>query len=585
MSQPNVYDSISLASTIKPGNSPLHKANEPANFKHEKLFADDLDPEEFISGTKSDIATIDHKINATATKVKNEGSYPNLINTSDVNLLGKSYSPFPESRHSWASDSRDLHSGGDQTYKEPIAYLLGKIDLLSKRLTSKALLHKEMLHSGQPGIAEMRLSVQSDYQQLSECHVSLHELYTKQMNYTNETELLFAKWESKRERLLQNVFDILSKDSEHGGKLASLISKSRDIDDQMVELHAKLAALKQKKEVIAREIEDTQSTLQSRTAMFIERFRDLEEKGKRISHQYLEECGTRERDVPALLKVEIVDVSLQRLSGTDFLLNDDVENNKQQQKLQQQSQSGVSNAQGQNVGGAWVIDHNNQDLSGKSPRDLPVPKQNSIGIQPYIAPDKVDQKEMNHGHGPTPYDLGYLKGAKNSSQFKHRIQNFIKNIQSRVPDSRSKLGPNTPRDDDGDRCLEKLDINLIKDHLERQKAALHDQIRLSSAMATEYHQCATRWERIRQIVSQHEDQLEAVLSSRGKSEDTKPLVGVLSSAVDLLSSEKDIVSRAHREESSDIAGVHTSVILMLVNNEINAIKAGLKIIGDLTKRK
>ncbi|EMG47261.1 hypothetical protein G210_2428 [Candida maltosa Xu316] len=485
----NGFDSINLASTIHsdlrenpiskrlPSTIPMSTSEDDED--------DELDPEEFISSKE------DHKpVNKRFGNAKSAALLHSTMENSRISSIDDSSSDI-----FYAQDSILIKSIKFPTemYQEnsnygsesPIEYLSNKIKLLTQELYEDASKYDDYLQSGNGFIYNLRNKIIQNYNNLSESYYSLSELYAKDITYAEKLHDSFEKWDRQRNKVIAKMKSIKSDSNKHGAKLYSLLDESNEVDKEISELEERLEKLRSKKTVLNKEIEDTSSVLESRTAKYVDIFKNLEKQGKSSILSFLQSNGVPDKDIESIVRYLPVDVTI---------LNN--------YSIKKSSSSQV-------------------DLAKEIETNAPPPQNpTSIGMQPFIIPEETNAPpaeellSLNHDHGPTPFEKGYAKGSQNSAQFKMKMNNLVgKFIESMNKNNDySTARPSTPSqvkvDDLSNTINEKLDLEPITTFLEHKVAALNDLVGQVSKNATFYHEFGEVWENVTKLMNLQEEKLE-----------------------------------------------------------------------------
>lgn len=119
--------------------------------------------------------------------------------------------------------------------------------MLTQELYEDSVKYGKFLQSGNNHIYQLRSRILQTFDQLSESHYSLNELYNKDMSYAETLHGSFKKWDQQRNKVLSKVKSIKSDTSKHGAKLFTLLDEVNDVDDEIKLLEAKLQQLRSKK--------------------------------------------------------------------------------------------------------------------------------------------------------------------------------------------------------------------------------------------------------------------------------------------------------------------------------------------------
>ena len=125
--------------------------------------------------------------------------------------------------------------------------------------------------------------------------------------------------------------------------------------------------------------------MESRTAKYVDIFKDLENKGRSAITDFLQSNGVPEKEIDTIVRFSPVDITI----SSNYSL-------KRNQKRDSHYKESIP-----------------QNESASKPANTP-----SIGMQPFIIPEAEantktpDLQSMNHDHGPTPLKKDMLWGHK-----------------------------------------------------------------------------------------------------------------------------------------------------------------------------
>ena len=565
----NGFESINLASTVlgayQEEDTPIKRLHSiPASTSEDE---DELDPEEFISNKVHKPATKDlhvlyneyleknrsdeplsnlhdtHKPHLTTTTTLIDSTKENelLYNTMD-SLMIKSIN-FPAA----------IYQSDDKNSQSPIEYLSNRIKLLTQELYEDSIKYGKFLKSGNNHIYQLRSKLLQTFNQLSESYYSLNELYHKDMSYAETLHGSFKKWDQQRNKVLSKVKSIKSDTNKHGAKLFTLLDEVNDVDDEIKLLETKLQQLRSKKELLNKEIEDTSSVLESRTAKYVDMFKDLENKGKSAIIDFLVSNGAPEKEIDTIVRFLPVDITI----SSNYSLK------KEPDKQVHTAKELVP-----------------QPESTSNPPVIP----NNIGMQPFIVPEvepdskTPDLQSMNHDHGPTPFEKGYAMGTQNSATLKNKMNHIMNKLLHSLPTTAPSNIPKIPAmshikvDDLSNTISKKLDLDPIMIFLEHKVAALHDLAVQSSQNAALFHEFGRIWEDVTKLMNIQEEKLESILNDYSNS---KVVTRVLISTLDQL---KTILSSLNNNHITN-ASSKNEVLTSLVTSEYNAVEEAVKLVS------
>ena len=529
----NDYESINLASTLKselnaksPSRHSLYHQKVPVS-ESESYDDDEFehDPEEFITDNHNDIK-YEH------------------IHREHILLYDKPDEQLAESNNTLTLGLLHLSELvpplANQNFDEPTKHLSEQIRELENNLVEYSQVYSTLLREGDSNVAEIRSKVLRIFHQLSECYFSLNELYSRDASYTKSVHTYFDTWRLKRDRILQKMQRTKSVESKHGAKLAGLLNESTSVDNEIKELQSRIAALNEKKSLLSKEIEDTTSVLESRTALYGENLRYLELRGKEVLLEYLQNNGLPESDFTSLIKEQAIDLSFEFPKELNNVKEIEMEH---------------ENATAQSATHSTSI----RDSKTAS----------SIGMKPYEPPLEPahlltnDDSLLNHGHGPTAFEKGYAIGAQNSRIFKSQVQSLIHKVVLHVP-QRSQL----PQIQPNRTLTTTLDVEPITTFLRLRVDALNDLVMSTSKTAASYHGCDNQWNLVQQILASQEEKVESILKESTVDADTMPVIQTLMQTRDKLELAATSISLLH------LGGI----LLQLVSDEINAVNEAFTVV-------
>ena len=487
----NDYESINLASTLKSelvAKSPRRNQQQVPVSESESYDDDEFehDPEEFITDKHSDL-------------VHEPQLRDDTLHLSDqqADMLADSNTTLRLSLIHLSELMPPLHN---KNFNEPMQYLSGRIKNLERNLLEQTQSYSALLRKGDSTVADVRSKIQQTFRQLSEAYLSLNELYSKDASYTKSVCTYFDAWGVKRDRVLDKIQRAKSVESTHGAKLVSLLNETAVVDDEIKELQKRITVLQEKKTVLNKEIEDTTSVLESRTAICGENLRYLELNGREVLLDYLSYNGFPDSDLIALIKERDVDLS--------FTMPEKIEQESKfiELKLPPQIRKQSDSAGELNV----------QESIGMKPYEPPL-----VSDEPTPAPHKQDESLMNHGHGPTPFEKGYATGAQNSRLIKTQLQNIIQKVLQRASTV------NESQQKQNNMSTATLDIEPITTFLRLRVEALSDQVVNTTKMAALYHEYDKQWSQVQQIMALQEEKLEQILKESNATGDVSPVLQVL----------------------------------------------------------
>ncbi|KAG7664855.1 uncharacterized protein J8A68_001613 [[Candida] subhashii] len=597
MSSSNGFESINLASTTQLAQAslpPLRRlqsvANSTTSDEEEEDIKHDIDPVLFISTDKTNnVDDVDELLipkplnlrNSRHRKGNNLGVAKTSLDARSIDTLrGSEFESVYEDSIVFPRDFAVRNTNIQANDTSPIEYVSDKIKHQLQDLNRNSKFHAAFLKQGDDRLHALRNSILNDYDQVSRNYYSLNELYSKDADYTERLYGAFKKWDQKRDKVLNKIKDIKSPKSKHGSKMMDLLNKSIGIDQEIEELEQKLQTLKTRKQVVTKEIEDTSSVLESKTAKYINIFRNMEETGKEEMLSFLISNGVPSAEVERIIKTVPVDVTfLNNITPTTL------------------DHSSVVNP----ASLAIVSDPENVSAPTNVPSTTIFPQENGskatqqIGIQPYVLPDesntankpKDDLWLKNHEHGPTPYEKGYAKGTQNSMAMKAKLQKVMKKVlestlpepQTKTNNNRSVLPRKTRVDDLYNTISQKLDLVPIVKFLEHKMEALTDLTLETSKNAALFHDIGKCWNNACILLDSQEEKLHNALIESTPQANNEVVFGILTGSLKELNQILDSTTKLATKNNEEQVR-HKKLLQSMISNEVQAIIEGLRLVSQ-----
>lgn len=386
---------------------------------------------------------------------------------------------------------------------------------LQNELHGSIKLQKKLLDNGED-TSRVRSSISRNFKRLSENFYSLNELYSQEVSYNESLHESFKRWDKRREKILNKISLIKSNKNKHGSKLEKLLGESDIIDNEILNLERKLTGLKSKKKLINAEIEDTSSVLESRTSKYVETFRNIERQGFEALNEFLNVNNMPSSELHNFVKYVPVDVT--------FLNN-----------YQQSLKNDINEQSSENTPSRVKDAHKNESSNDKKGAE-------SIGMQPFIAPDlsndKSDNSLANHGHGLTPFEEGFEKGSKVSYTVRNHLNNFIKSLVSNPSITNEVLTSARQIDDISNTINLKIDLASILELLDIKEESSQETLRYTSKQATLYHEYGNVWDMVVDLIKSQESKLLSQLSESSLSKDAldKNIISIMNSTIEKIKS-------------------------------------------------
>lgn len=466
----DAFESINLASTAF-----THRPHLPNQLPESS--DDGLDPEDFLTtnnyhnvstdkdGTISPVNISMHNISGTATPLLG-GSLAgmHLPNGSMSESLVGSVDP-----ESFDLDVQAIHDS-----KVPLDFLVSAQHTLKTNLRNHISSHKEFLHNGDD-CSEIRLLLANDLQKLSDNFFQLNELYSTRLSSTQHVLANFRSWDNRRSKVLRKIRSIKSQNNSYGTKLAALLDKRTEIDLEVQALEIRLSELKANRLLVDKEIDEASSVLESKSAKYVNIFRDLERQGYTAISSFLHQDGMPELDLSILLQKKPVE------AGFTY-----TEKPRPHEPAQ----------------------------ASKSPEPSnPTPIHDTMGIQPIeLPPPDVTGVESSRNETPdSPYSRGYEKGLRQLESVKKGVAYIVKAVYA-DNQRNSHHSPSVDVDDTSNTIVEKIDFAPIAEVLGLKIEALQDLSVKASKSSISLHEQADHWSSISLALGSKESQLLSLLS-------------------------------------------------------------------------
>lgn len=380
----------------------------------------------------------------------------------------------PES-FSWRMPSLNRENFEDS----PLGFLTTNQPALKATLRRHINAHKQFLEQGDD-CSDIRILLMEDLQKISKNYFLLGELYSSELKLMEGLLSNFESWDKKRSKVLHRIKSIKSENHRYGSKLALLLNKRSELDQEIDTLESRLQKLKTNRTLINKEVEEASSVLESKSAKYVNIFRDLERQGFSVISDFLHYDGLPEKDHKVLLQSEPVDAgfSYQELGSSKHT---------PPPQIQQAAQTVEAVPQ----------------------------RHETMGMQPLVIPEEQNQRPEHQTD--SPYDRGYDKGAQQLQSVKQGLANFM-NAVFNPPPPRSKPQPQKV-DDISNTITEKIDFQPISNFLASKIEALHDMSIKASTSSVAYHEQAEKWASVLQFLGAKESELMSVISGKNHFEE------------------------------------------------------------------
>lgn len=461
------FELINLGATIA---EPQPVANAPESSD------DALDPHEFLSQSHMVAGSQYGSRNNTVSPIAIEGLdlTPTILNSEFYANPGR----LSDSDHMWdstiadsfhfvssASIYRYAHDRLSSEGESPLNYLQRQNEALEGNMRKYVRALRSTLDNGDD-CAAIRSTLASGLDQLSENCYLLHEIYEKEFAFVGALLKNFESWDRRRSKVLRRIRSIKSDDNEYGNKLAGLLNKRSAIDEEIELLESRIAALKFSRGAINKEIDETSSVLESKSAKYVNIFRDLEKQGKEAISEYLYSTGLPEQHLRVLLKSEPVEAAFSYANQAKPSTAATTE----------KKANGSSNKESP------------KPKESHKPRESPKPKEvltkSIMGIQPLEIPD--DDPGVPQAERETAYEKGYAKGAEQLERILRGLNRFVSHVFSANED---EVKPRIIKsvDDSLNTITEKINLVPIIELLTHKMDALTSLKLKTSKLSAEFH--------------------------------------------------------------------------------------------------
>lgn len=416
----------------------------------------------------------------------------------------------------------------DHQTESPIKFLTNKNTILETELAKNINKHSQSLLTGDESLSKFRSMIHQNFLQLSELNYALHELYTTILSRNLTLYQDFEDWDSKRDKVLAKVKFLKSDKDINGNKLATLIEQDLAINEEISDLQNRIYRLQDSKKALAKEIQSTTSIIESKTSKYIQVFKQLEKNGLQAVENFFK---LNSEDIPRkIVSMQKVDTSFDsqfKKSRSKKSINNTLLGN-----LKPNSFYSPPTSQHDNL---RKVEKLKMDSSAvKSIQDeCKGQEQSTIGMKPYVfdeesigishpISDKTQQNsiqsekthsiknpaELNHGHGPTPFELGYFNGENLGQNIKFKLKNMVSNLVANLPEHVELDSSKIPYVEDSSNLItEKLDYDPIRVIIGLKIEALKSLIHNTSENATLYHKASIVWQDLIKILNQQESKL------------------------------------------------------------------------------
>lgn len=467
MSQPFELVNLAASAADNSNNPVTHESSD-----------DGLDPYEFISHE-------DAKRDKTKKKSISPDKTPTLLNSDLINsstYLAEtiSASKLIEPLNSLGSLQFQSMFQQDDSKELPQVHLQGTNEMLQRQLRDLIRKHERLLSDG-ANCASARQSIGQLLNQLSENNVRLYEVYSSELEFTNQFSKKLIKWNSKRTSVLKKIKLIKSADNKYGTKLQGLLDQRREVDDEVEALQKRMQVLSSKKAILNSEIGETISVLESRSAKYVSLFRNLEKQGKEAVLNYLAQETSPDTNLRSLIKTIPVDSGFNSLTAV-----------KDYSEVTPPIQPTLILVE--NPNDPYKSNEKKYAQVGMIPYDFPV-----------SAPSSLSQI-------PTPYEKGFSSGAEQVERVKEGIATLVNHLFMKDTSSAKQ---NTRLDDEHNIITEMMDLEPIIQLLKSKSEAMEVFLKNTSRLSESYHKDSILWADLCFILEVNEDKAYEEISKSG----------------------------------------------------------------------
>lgn len=438
--------------------------------------------------------------------------------------------------------------------QNPLVFLQAQQDAVAAELRRHIRDHQLALADGDD-CGPIRAQLARDFVRLSETCVLLHEVCGREQAVVEGLVSDFEKWDRRRTRVLRHIQQIKSDSSKYGTKLAGLLRRRHEVDHEVETLELRIAALKAQRSTITREIGETSSVLESKSAKYVNVFRDLERKGRDVIAEYLGSAGVQPHDLELLLRSEPVDAGFSMAKSGETVYTD----------LPPLPGQGPGQGTGQGPGKGTGQGPTQSKFHGPSP--APMASAASMGIQPF----EVPQSPLAYPHPPlSPYAQGYASGSQHLERLKQSLSGLMHGA-IRQPHSVDK----EKVDDILNTITEKIDLSPILHLLRHKIEALEDMSLKTSRLSAFYNNQGLAWADTCKLLDSQEKLILFLLSDPNIQ--PTQLVERLKATIEMLTRELDLAFEAYLASATS----KENSLGTIIHHEIKAIAIAVDLlVGD-----
>lgn len=544
------YESINLASMIveAPPLTLLSTVPESSD--------DGLDPHEFLThnqteGVSND--TVNPEDNNTDTSVNDKFDRSNSMLASHLyesTLKGSISSAalpaddllFLDTESGWQSrQQRELL----------LRFLLNRHDSLKEEMHRDMKIHHDFIAQGSD-CKQVREIIGDRFLQMSENSFALNEIYEQENTLLRSFLNHLESWDLKRARVLNRVKSIKSDKHSFGHKLAGLLQKRNDIDSEIKDLEDRLAVLRDNRAVVNAEIDEASSVLESKSAKYVNLFRELEKHGENVISGFLVSSGLPQNDLQVLLKRKNVETAFKY----------ELKNNLPPASKQTRSPAYTPKNQSVSPNKSVTIEPQSMGAHSFEPQSMGAQafEPQSMGAQAF----EVNDDELPDYSEKTAYEKGFQRGNEQLHKVKETLASYVNsfiNGKSEVKQVQKAI------DDELNTITSKIDLDPIITFLSHRIKALEDLAVESSRRSAELHQDGESWRAVTQILNSREARLLEVVSQSTE---------MTSEVKELLSSNFHTLRQAINDiNKSDRKVARSKYLKILLHREAKAIASTL----------
>ncbi|GBL50599.1 hypothetical_protein [Candidozyma auris] len=465
------FESINLAS-VQIASQPLSSLGTVPESSD-----DGLDPNDFLTQNHTDLDKDRNSSSNIGTEEPTANEDPHRSTSLSTSYLYES--TLKESMSPSAIQTEE-HSYNDmdnvwQTHQHDeslLQFLLDRQQEIKEEMKRDMSTHKCFISEGND-CREIRQLLGDHFVELSKNCYSLHELYGKESTSLRGLLHHLERWDIRRSRVLNRVKSIKSDDHSFGVKLAGLLHKRNDIDTEIDDLESRLRLLRANRAAVNSEIEEASSVLESKSAKYVNIFRELEKHGESVITNFLLSSGLPQDELQVLYKKVPVE-ALFKYKGANQKSSSEVVKARPAEEAAKREHGESPNAQNMGAQAYEVADGETQQVTEKS-----------------------------------AYDRGYEKGNAQFVKVKETVSSMVHKIFNGKRDERASRND---VDDESNTITEKIDVNPITELLSQRIRALEDLSVSSSNLSAVLHQDGIIWSNIAASLNKREEKMLEVLS-------------------------------------------------------------------------